>query len=160
LHDFYKDACQEIFHLWQQKKTDMDRKIEKKYWTPGKIFLVAAGAIALVLLGYSFLKAKKSTLNADADKMVISEVAEGTFDEYIPVTGAVQPLKTIRLDAIVGGYVTEKLVEGGTMVREGQTLLRLENQQLKLNFLQSETEASRLVNDLQSTLVRPQPQAF
>ncbi len=143
-----------------RKKTDMDRKIEKKYWTPGKIFLVAAGAIVLVYLGYSFLKAKKSTLNADAEKMVISEVTEGTFDEYIPVTGAVQPLKTIRLDAIVGGYVTEKLVEGGTMVREGQTLLRLENQQLKLNFLQSETEASRLVNDLQSTRQRLKVERF
>ncbi len=37
------------------------------------------------------------------------------------------------------------------MVKQGDVLLRLENQNLKLSFLQSETEASRLVNDLQNT---------
>lgn len=71
-----------------------------------------------------------------------------------------QPLKTIQLDAIVGGYVTQKLVEGGTRVAKGEIILRLENQQLKLNFLQSETEANRLVNDLQNTRQRLKVEKF
>ena len=72
----------------------------------------------------------------------------------------VQPLKTIRLDAIEGGYVTQKLVEGGNMVTKGEVLLKLENQSLKLSFLQSETEANRLVNDLQNTRQRLQVERF
>src|SRR5205823_12320696 len=78
----------------------------------------------------------------------------------IAVTGVVQPLKTIRLDAIEGGYVTQKLVEGGGMVKQGEVLLKLENQNLKLSFLQSETEANRLVNDLQNTRQRLQVEQF
>ena len=48
----------------------------------------------------------------------------------------------------------QKMAEGGNMVKEGDVLLLLENQNLQLNFLQSETEASRLVNDLQNTRQR------
>ena len=103
---------------------------------------------------------KRSKLNVDAEKLTVSEVSEGSFDEYIIIQGVVQPLKTIQLDAIVGGYVTQKLVDGGNMVKSGDIILRLENQNLKLNFLQSETEASRLVNDLQNTRQRLKVERF
>ena len=138
----------------------MDRKIEKKTWTTQRIAILLVGAAILIFVGYQLLREHKSTLRVEADKLTISTVSEGTFDEYIPISGVVQPLKTIRLDAIVGGYVTEKLVEGGNMVAKSQTLLRLENQQLKLNFLQSETEASRLVNELQNTRQRLKVERF
>ncbi|MFT5885708.1 MAG: HlyD family secretion protein [Arcticibacterium sp.] len=139
----------------------MDRKIEKKYWTPKRIGLIALGVLVLALLTYNFLYADhRSKLNVETDKISISEVSQGVFDEFIIVQGVVQPLKTIQLDAIVGGYVTQKLVEGGNMVNKGQIILRLENQQLKLNFLQSETEASRLVNELQNTRQRLKVERF
>lgn len=138
----------------------MDRKIEKKFWTPQRIVLIVLVAAFVGFFGWQLLKEHKTTLNVEQDKLTISEVIDGTFDETIPVTGNVLPLKTIRLDAVVGGYVTEKLVEGGNNVAKGQTLLKLENQQLKLNFLQSETEASRLVNDLQNTRQRLKVERF
>lgn len=139
----------------------MDRKIEKKFWTAKRIGLIALGVVVTSLLGYNFIFADhRSKLNVETDKISISEVSEGIFDEFIIVQGVVQPLKTIQLDAIVGGYVTNKLVEGGNMVSQGQIILRLENQQLKLNFLQSETEASRLVNDLQNTRQRLKVERF
>lgn len=138
----------------------MDRKIEKKFWTTQRIVLFVLGAAFVGFFGWQLLKDHKSTLNVEQDKLTISEVMNGTFDETIPITGNVQPLKTIRLDAVVGGYVTQKLVEGGNTVTKGQTLLKLENQQLKLSFLQSETEASRLVNDLQNTRQRLKVERF
>ena len=107
------------------------------------------------LLAYTFFFAdRRSKLNVEKDKITVSNVSTGPFEDFIAVTGVVQPLKTIRLDAIAGGYVTQKLVEGGTTVKQGDVLLRLENQNLRLNFLQSETEANRLVNDLQNTRQR------
>ncbi|MFT7421647.1 MAG: HlyD family secretion protein [Arcticibacterium sp.] len=139
----------------------MDRKIEKKYWTPKRISLIALGVLIVALLTYNFIYADhRSKLNVETNKISISEVSQGVFDEFIIVQGVVQPLKTIQLDAIVGGYVTQKLVEGGNMVNKGQIILRLENQQLKLNFLQSETEASRLVNELQNTRQRLKVERF
>ncbi|MDP5139981.1 MAG: biotin/lipoyl-binding protein, partial [Spirosomaceae bacterium] len=139
----------------------MDRKIEKKFWNTKRIALIGGGILLVALLIYQFAYADhRSKLNVDVEKLTVSSVTEGNFDEFIIVQGVVQPLKTIQLDAIVGGYVTQKLVEGGNMVKEGDIILRLENQQLKLNFLQSETEASRLVNDLQNTRQRLKVERF
>lgn len=139
----------------------MDRKIEKKFWNAKRIALIGGGVALIALLIYQFAYADhRSKLNVDVEKLTISEVSEGSFDEFIIVQGVVQPLKTIQLDAIVGGYVTKKMVEGGNMVKQGDIILRLENQQLKLNFLQSETEASRLVNELQNTRQRLRVERF
>lgn len=130
----------------------MDRVKPKKFWNTKRISMIGGGVLLAAFLIYQFFFAdKRSKLNVEQDKLTVSTVKQGKFDEFIVVTGVVQPLKTIQLDAIVGGYVTEKLIEGGNMVKQGDVLLRLENQNLKLSFLQSETEASRLVNDLQNT---------
>ncbi len=130
----------------------MDRVKPKKFWNSKRISIIGGSILLAAFLIYQFFFAdKRSKLNVEQDKLTISTVQKGKFDEFIVVTGVVQPLKTIQLDAIVGGYVTEKLIEGGNMVKQGDVLLRLENQNLKLSFLQSETEASRLVNDLQNT---------
>ena len=139
----------------------MDKVIPKKFWNRQRIVLSSLAMLFLTFVVWQFGFAdKRSKLNVDAEKLTVSEVKDGSFDEYIIVQGVVQPLKTIQLDAIVGGYVTQKLVDGGNMVKSGDIILRLENQSLKLNFLQSETEASRLVNDLQNTRQRLKVERF
>lgn len=139
----------------------MDRQIQKKFWNTQRIAMIGGGALLAIFLVWQFAFAdKRSKLNVEKDKLTVSTVTQGDFDEFIVVTGVVLPLKTIRLDAIVGGYVKEKVVDGGNMVKQGQVILKLENQNLKLNFLQSETEASRLVNDLQNTRQRLKVEKF
>ncbi len=134
---------------------NMDRTLPKRFWNRQRILLSVSGLLLASLLAYSFFFTDRRTkLNVEKDKITVSVVTTGPFDDFIAVTGVVQPLKTIRLDAIEGGYVTQKLVEGGSQVAQGQVLLKLENQNLKLSFLQSETEANRLVNDLQNTRQR------
>lgn len=139
----------------------MDKILPKKFWTKQRLVLTVLGILFLsfVIWQLAFTD-KRSKLNVDIQKITVSEVKEGIFEEYIIIQGVVQPLKTIQLDAIVGGYVTQKMVEGGSMVKSGDVILKLENQQLKLNFLQSETEASRLVNDLQNTRQRLKVEKF
>jgi HlyD family secretion protein len=130
----------------------MDRKIEKKYWSKKRIFLISGGAVVAMLLLYNLMFADhRSKLNVEKDKITISTVSKGTFDQYIAVTAVVQPLKTIRLDAIVGGYVSQKYLEGGGMVKKGDSILRLENQNLMMEFVNHETEIYRLINELQNT---------
>lgn len=139
----------------------MDKAKPKKFWNSRRIGIIAGSVLLVSFLGYQFFFAdKRSKLNVQQDKLTISTVKTGVFDEFIVVTGVVQPLKTIQLDAIEGGYVTQKLIEGGNMVKQGDVLLKLENQSLKLSFLQSETEASRLVNDLQNTRQRLRVERF
>jgi HlyD family secretion protein len=130
----------------------MDRKLEKKYWSKKRIALISGGAVVAMLLLYNLIFADhRSKLNVEKDKITISTVSKGTFDQYIAVTAVVLPLKTIRLDAIVGGYVSQKYLEGGSMVKRGDSILRLENQNLMMDFVNHETEIYRLINELQNT---------
>ncbi|MCX6214314.1 efflux RND transporter periplasmic adaptor subunit [Spirosoma sp.] len=139
----------------------MDRVLPKRFWTTQRLALFGGGTLVIGLLAYTlFFADRRSKLNVEKDKITVSPVSTGPFEDFIAVTGVVQPLKTIRLDAIEGGYVTQKLVEGGSTVKQGDVLLKLENQSLKLSFLQSETEANRLVNDLQNTRQRLQVERF
>jgi HlyD family secretion protein len=130
----------------------MDRKIEKKYWSKKRISLISGGAVVAMLLLYNLIFADhRSKLNVEKDKITVSTVTKGTFDQYIAVTAVVLPLKTIRLDAIVGGYVSQKYLEGGSMVKKGDSILRLDNQNLMMDFVNHETEIYRLINELQNT---------
>jgi HlyD family secretion protein len=139
----------------------MDKAKPKKFWNSRRIGIIAGSVLLVSFIVYQFFFADtRSKLNVEQDKLTISTVKQGEFDEFIVVTGVVQPLKTIQLDAIEGGYVTQKLIDGGNMVKQGDVLLKLENQSLKLSFLQSETEASRLVNDLQNTRQRLRVERF
>ncbi len=62
----------------------------------------------------------------DIERITISEVKKGPFQEFIPVNGVVMPLTTIYLDALEGGRVEEKYVEDGAIMKKGDPILRLQ----------------------------------
>lgn len=130
----------------------MDKKIKKKKWTVGRISSISFGALFVSFVLYNFIFADKgSKLNVSAEKINISDVVKGQFREFIPVDGNVMPIKTIRLDAIEGGNVERKYLEGGEMVSRGDTILKLANNSLVQNFVREETQTFRLVNELANT---------
>ncbi|MEO6632409.1 MAG: efflux transporter periplasmic adaptor subunit, partial [Mucilaginibacter sp.] len=78
----------------------MDRVIEKKTWNTKRI-LTIAGITGIVLLigGSIYFTSGKSKLDVDTERITISEIKKGPFQEFIPVNGVVMPLTTIYLDA-------------------------------------------------------------
>jgi HlyD family secretion protein len=128
----------------------VDRKIEKKKWTQKRI-LTIAGIAGLVLLitGSLYFTSGKAKLNVDAERITISEVKKGAFQEFIPVNGVVLPLTTIYLDAIEGGRVEEKLVDDGAIVKKGQPILRLSNTDLALSLVNQQTSVYNLLTQMQ-----------
>ncbi|MBD3616739.1 MAG: efflux RND transporter periplasmic adaptor subunit [Gracilimonas sp.] len=130
----------------------MDRKIEKKTWTLKRILMIS-GIIAFVSLSiYAFwFMDIRSTLNVERDKITISEVREDTFQEFIQVTGAVQPIQTIYLDAIEGGVVQEVFLESGTIVEEGDTILTLTNSSLQLQVMQQTSGLYDQINNVRNS---------
>ncbi|MEP5362343.1 MAG: efflux RND transporter periplasmic adaptor subunit [Reichenbachiella sp.] len=139
----------------------MDKKIKKKKWTVGKISSISFGALFVSFVLYNFIFADKgSKLNVSAEKINVSDVVKGQFREFIPVDGNVMPIKTIRLDAIEGGNVERKYLEGGEMVTKGDTILKLANNNLVQNFVREETQTYRLVNELANTKLNLQRNKF
>src|SRR5690349_12939800 len=111
----------------------MDRVIEKKRW-PKKKILMVVGIVGLAVLAFGAYRfaTGKQKLNVNTDRITISEVKQGSFQETIPVNGVVLPKTTIYLDALEGGRVEEKYVEDGAMMVKGQPILRLSNTDLEL----------------------------
>lgn len=130
----------------------MDRKIKKKIWTPKRIFTILGGAgiVALILSVFVFSE-QGSVLRVYADKISIEAVTQGAFQEFIPTEGTVQPKTTIFLDAVVGGNVEQRFLEGGVQVQAGDTILKLENSEIQLSYIREQTQTNRLRNDIENT---------
>lgn len=130
----------------------MDRKIQKKTWTTKRILTITGGVVIVGFFLYSFIFADfKSTLNVEKDKLTISTVREDSFQEFIQVTGTVQPISTIYLDAIEGGVVQDVLLESGTNVDPGDTILVLSNSNLQLQVLQQEAGLYDQINNVRNS---------
>src|SRR4051812_31689992 len=112
--------------------------------------LIAGSVLLVVLIGASYLSTSgKSRLNVDTQKIMISEVKKGTFQEFIPINGVVMPITTIYLDAVQGGRVEELYVEEGTVMEKGQPILRLANTDLELDLANRETAVFDLITNMQ-----------
>ncbi|MBA2498994.1 MAG: HlyD family efflux transporter periplasmic adaptor subunit [Chitinophagaceae bacterium] len=130
----------------------MDRKIEKKTWTPKRIITIAGIAgIFLLILGSWYFTSGNTRLNVQSERITISEVKKSSFQVFIPVNGVVMPVTTIYLDAIEGGRVEEKLVEDGAMVKKDQPILRLSNTDLELSLANQETAVFEVLTQMQNT---------
>jgi len=128
----------------------VDRVIEKKKWNSKRILTIGGIAALVVLIaGSIYFTSGKSKLNVETERLTISEVKQGAFQEFTPVNGVVLPLNTIYLDAAEGGRVEEKLVEDGAMVKKGQPILRMSNTDLELSLVNQETSVFNLLTQMQ-----------
>lgn len=128
----------------------MDRVIEKKRWNTKKVLtIVGIAAFAILLAYFVYSSSGGAKLNVDSERITISEVKKGTFQETIPVNGVVLPETTIYLDAVEGGRVEEKFVEDGAMVSKGQPILRLSNTDLELSLVNQQTAVYNLLTQMQ-----------
>ena len=129
----------------------MDRKIKKKKFTAKRIILILLAGGFLAFCFYKFVFGDYSTkLNVKRERITISTVHEGPFQEYIPVIGSVIPKKTIYLDAVEGGRIEKRYSEAGSYVKKGQHILTLTNTDMLLDIMTREAEFFQLNNDLRN----------
>jgi len=130
----------------------MDRKIKKKKWPPKRIAIYAVSGIFIIFVIYMFLfKMNKSSLNVKTDRITISTVKKGPFQEFIPILGTVRPINTYFLDAVDGGRVEEIYLEAGSIVKKGDKILKLANTNLLLDIMWKEAELFQQSNNLRNT---------
>ena len=133
-------------------KMGMDRKIEKKKWPPRKIVGLASILVFVLVIAYLFLfKFSKSALNVRKERITVSTVFKGPFQEFIPVIGNVLPINTVYLDAIEGGRVEKLYLEAGAIVKKGEPILKLVNTDLLMTIMWREAEVFEQSNYLRNT---------
>ena len=128
----------------------MDRVIAKKKWGKKRILTIVGifGIVSLAAASYYFTSGK-NRLNVDTERITISEVKSGPFQETIPVNGVVLPITSIYLDAVEGGRVEEKYVDDGVIIKKGEPILRLSNTDLELSLVNQETSVYNLLTQMQ-----------
>lgn len=130
----------------------MDRRIERRLVTPRRIAMAAAGAALAGLTAYAYVEfGSTRTLTINDQRITTAHVEQGTFLEYVPVSGNIAPRTTYYLDAVAGGQVTDVYVENGAVVEAGQPLLRLENTDLQLQVISAEAQLTEQLSYLSST---------
>ena len=106
---------------------------------------------------YGFLQGSgTSRLNVEAAKLTLSRVAQGPFQEFIPVRGTVLPIRTLYLEALEAGRVKEIFAEEGSLVQKGEALLRLANPDLQLEVMKQEARLDDQTGQLQEARLQMQ----
>lgn len=161
---FQDDAAMNALNLHNVPRTDpepphpadqsgMDRVIPKKRWTPKRILFLSLASVAILAILYQFLSHSGSRLNVDLEKISITEVVQGPFQEFTPVNGTVLPNQTFYLDAVEGGRVETRFVEAGAMVKKGDPILRLNNTNLQLDVMYREALSYEQINNARNTRI-------
>jgi len=133
----------------------MDKPISKK--AHNTFYKKALSSIILLALAGGAVVASNSSTttgkvyNVTAKSLIISQVKQAQFTEYLPIRGVVEPEETVFIDAIDGGRVEELYSQEGAMVKKGQAILKLSNTNLQLNVLAREAEVSEQINNMRNT---------
>lgn len=107
----------------------------------------------VVFVAYLLLRSDLRTFRVNADTLTVSEVISGEFNDYIRVSGQVQPMTTIQVSPLESGVVHEIFLEEGAQVKAGDKILELKNENLDMQILNSEADLAEKENLLRNTLI-------
>jgi HlyD family secretion protein len=139
----------------------MDRKIEKKRWRWQRVVPIAAISALIIYFSINVYRSSgTSRLNVQTERLLLDTVHEGAFQEFIPVTGAVLPIKTVLIGAIEGGRVDQRYVEDGAILKAGQPILELSNPDLQLNYLNQEANIVAQINQIRTNSLQMEQQTL
>lgn len=129
----------------------MDRAVAARRWPLQRIAGVVG--IAIALLGAAWFlydQASGRSLVINNERLVVSSVTEGLFEDFIPIRARVTPKKTVFLDAIEGGQVRQRLVDDGAIVQSGELIVVLNNTSLQLEVARNEALVTEQLNNMRT----------
>lgn len=141
---------------------NMDKVIEKKKgiaaaFTKKNVKWWALGAF-VILVVVLLLTGRRSVLRVDGSTILTGTARQGEFNDYIRVSGQVQPMTTVQLSPTEGGNVKRIVVEEGSHVNEGDVIVVLGNENLDMQILNSEAELAEKENILRNTMISMEQQ--
>lgn len=140
----------------------MDREIEPKKGIRAVFSKKALpwwiGGVVAAFVIYLIARPDVKTLRVNADTITVNTVKFGEFNDYIRVSGQVQPMTTIQLSPQEGGLVEQIVMEEGSHVNQGDVIVVLSNENLDLQILNSEAELAEKENILRNTLISMEQQ--
>jgi HlyD family secretion protein len=129
----------------------MDRVVARKTPIARKVaYGVGAVLAALFIYWLVGMLLGGRSLSVNSQRVFVSDVTVGTFEDFIPLRGRLVPRSTVYLDAIEGGRVEEVLIEDGALVNAGDPIARLSNTNLQLEVLGREAVVTEQLNNMRT----------
>ncbi|UVO50225.1 efflux RND transporter periplasmic adaptor subunit [Sphingomonas sp. SUN019] len=128
----------------------MDRVVTRRS-LPLRTKIVGGVALLMLLIAaFWWFAPSAGSQTIPADRLTISPVKQGVFEDFVPLRARVTPLLTVYLDAIEGGRVEEVVAEDGASLAKGQLIAVLSNAELQLSTLARQTEVEQQINNMRS----------
>ena len=134
------------FH--ESRDSSMDKRLPKRSFFQKYKFYLLGGTAFLVFLVYVLVNVSGARkLRVDNDRIMIADVSQVPFLDYVDAEGIVQPYLTIKLNALESGTVKQIVAEEGSMLRQDDVILELQNPELEriIEEQQSEWEKQRIL---------------
>ena len=147
----------------------MDIILKKKHPFIRYKYYIAGGVIFVAFLVYVMLASSgPRRLRYEADKLTIAEVQMKNFSDFLDQEGIVQPILTVKLNALESGTVERIVAENGDMLAAGDTILVLQNVELmriideerdelekkRINFREREIQMQRKTSELKRQTIQ------
>lgn len=112
---------------------------------------VAAGVVVISAAVWGIIQSGHTTYRTDSAGLLVGEVTEGTFNDFIRLNGKVETGVIVQISALETGIVEKKWVEEGAMLQPGDIILTLHNPNLQQQILDSESQLAEKQNMLRDT---------
>jgi len=115
------------------------------------IVLGCAGGILLGAILFWTSAFTSRRVRVDGAKLSIGTVERGSFNEFVPVTANVLPIRSVLIDALEGGTIEAVYAEDGKEVKQGDPILKLDNPQVHMDAINREAQLLDQQNNLRNT---------
>lgn len=110
--------------------------------------MAIGGVLLVTLVAYGYKLSLSKVYKADADKLTLSKVQYGDFEDVVLLNASVVPLTSVIVSSSEGGTVAEIYTENGATVIKGAPLLRIANPHALSGYTTSETGIIEQQNQL------------
>lgn len=127
------------FH--ESRDSSMDKTLPKKtVWQKYKYYILS-GVVFAIFLVYVLIAVSGGTkLRVNSERVVVADVLETPFLDYVDAEGLIQPILTIKLNAMESGMVMQIVADEGTMLNQGDTIMILQNPELERTIEEQHAE--------------------
>jgi len=132
--------------------------VDNRLIKPRHLRILIPSVLLLALVLYLLLRDSSSTYRAEREKCTIEATFLGPFHDFIRLTGVVEPISSVSVEALEGGRVEEVLLEEGSMVEKGDVIVKLRNEALNLSFTDQHSSYAYLTNELTNQLIQVKQQ--
>ena len=127
------------FH--ESRDSLMDKTLPKRsVWQKYKYYILSGVAFAMFLVYVLIGVSGGTKLRVNSERVVVADVLETPFLDYVDAEGLIQPILTIKLNAMESGMVMQIVADEGTMLNQGDTIMILQNPELERTIEEQHAE--------------------